>query len=44
MIAVIISIVVVIAVGAVIGYVLYRRYQNVKLEANLNASQKVRTE
>ena len=44
MIAVIVSIVVVIAVGAVISYFIYRRYQNTKLEANLNSSQKVRTE
>lgn len=44
MIAVIASILVVIAVGAAIGYVMYRRYQNAKHEANLNSSQKVRKE
>jgi len=44
MVAVIISIVVVIAAGAGIAYVFYRRFVQAKHEANMNASQKVRTE
>jgi len=44
MVAVIISIVVVIAAGAGVAYVLYRKFMLAKHEANMNASQKVRTE
>lgn len=44
MIAVIISILVVIVIGVVIAYAIYRRFIQAKHEGNLNASQKVRTE
>ena len=44
MIAIIASIVVVIAVGSTLAYFIYKRYLAQKHEANLNATQKVRTE